>query len=239
MEKITVFIVDKQTFLREGIAHGLSLYQDIEVVGGCAPTDDALSLIEAFSPNVVLLSVDEPFQRGLDLGRQIATRCPGTAVIALASNPDDDQLFQAIKGGIVAYLSKDVSAEELAGAIGRITQGERPINESLLIRPKVAEQVLRRFQDMSLMGTMETVATPLSPRETEILKLVAEGNANKRIAYTLKISEQTIKNHITSILRKLNANDRTHAVVTAIRQGWISVGEPGQKTVGHNMDIYR
>jgi len=67
MEKITVFIVDKQTFLREGIAHGLSLYQDIEVVGGCAPTDDALSLIEAFSPNVVLLSVDEPFQRGLDL----------------------------------------------------------------------------------------------------------------------------------------------------------------------------
>jgi len=152
-------------------------------------------------------------------------------VIALASNPDDDQLFQAIKGGIVAYLSKDVSAEELAGAIGRITQGERPINESLLIRPKVAEQVLRRFQDMSLMGTMETVATPLSPRETEILKLVAEGNANKRIAYTLKISEQTIKNHITSILRKLNANDRTHAVVTAIRQGWISVMEPGQKTL--------
>jgi DNA-binding NarL/FixJ family response regulator len=84
---------------------------------------------------------------------------------------------------------------------------------------------------MSLMGTMETVATPLSSRETEILKLVAEGNANKRIAYTLKISEQTIKNHITSILRKLNANDRTHAVVTAIRQGWISVGEPGQKTL--------
>jgi DNA-binding NarL/FixJ family response regulator len=79
--------------------------------------------------------------------------------------------------------------------------------------------------------TMETVATPLSPRETEILKYVAEGNGNKQIAYTLKISEQTIKNHVTSILRKLDANDRTHAVVLAIRQGWISVGEPAQKTL--------
>jgi len=232
MERITVFIVERQTLLREGIAHGLSVFQDIEVEGGCASTDDALSLIEAFSPNVVLLSVDDPFQRGLDLGRQITTRCPGSAVIALASNPDDDQLFQAIKGGVFAYLSKDVSAEELAGAIRRIAQGERLISESLLRRPRVAEQVLRQFQDISLMGkTMETVATPLSPRETEILKYVAEGNGNKQIAYTLKISEQTIKNHITSILRKLNANDRTHAVVTAIRQGWISVMEPGQKTL--------
>jgi DNA-binding NarL/FixJ family response regulator len=231
VDKTTVFIVDKQTLFREGIAHGLSAYHDIEIAGGCASADDALGLIEAFSPNVVLLSIDEPFQRGLDLGRQIAIRCPGTSVIALASNPDDDQLFQAIKGGVVAYLSKDISAEELAGAIIKVGQGERIINESLLVRPKVAEQVLRRFQDMSLMGkVMETVATPLSPREMEILKLVAEGNANKGIAYTLKISEQTIKNHITSILRKLNANDRTHAVVTAIRQGWISVGEPSHKT---------
>ena len=231
MDRITVFIVDRQTLFRDGIAHGLSTYQDIEVVGGCASTDDALGLIEAFAPNVVLLSVDDTFQRGLDLGRQIATRCPVSGVIALTSNADDDQLFQAIKGGVVAYLSKDVSAEELVGGIRRVARGERLIGETVLVRPKVAEQVLRRFQDISLMGkALEAVATPLSPREMEILKHVAEGNANKQIALILKISEQTIKNHMTSILQKLDANDRTHAVVLALRQGWISIGENAQKT---------
>lgn len=230
MDRISVFIVDRQALFRDGIAHGLAIYRDIEVVGGCASTDDALGLIEAFAPNVVLLSVDDTFQRGLDLGRQIATRCPVAAVVALTSNADDDQLFQAIKGGVVAYLSKDVSAEELAGSIRRVAQGERLIGETVLVRPKVAEQVLRKFQDITLMGkAMETVSTPLSPREMEILKYVAEGNANKQIALLLKISEQTIKNHMTSILQKLDANDRTHAVVLALRQGWISIGEEAQK----------
>ena len=229
VERTTVFIVDRQALFRDGVAHGLSIYPDIEVVGGCASSDDALGLIEAFSPNVVLLSVDDQFQRGLDLGRQITTRCPGAAVVALTSNAHDDQLFQAIKSGAVAYVGKDVSAEELAGAIRRVAQGERLIGESVLSRPRVAEQALRQFQDISLMGKiMETVATPLSPRETEILKYIAEGKPKKQTPHILRISEQTIKNHISSILQKLDANDRTHAVVLAIRQGWISLGESVQ-----------
>ena len=127
-------------------------------------------------------------------------------------------------------MSKEVSAEELAGAIKRIRSGERPINETLLSRPRAAEHVLRQFQDLSLLGkAMETLATPLTPRETETLKYVAEGYSNKQIAHVLGISEQTIKNHITSILDKLDANDRTHAVVLALRQGWIDINESGVK----------
>ena len=200
MDKIIVFIVDLQTLYREGVRQALSANESMSVVGDSAPSGEALTLVEAFAPNVVLVDVDLPLLRGLDLARQITTRCPQTAVIALTSSADDDQLFQAIRSGVVAYLSKEISAEELASAIKRIREGERPINESLLGRPRVAEQVLRQFQDLSLLGkAMETLATPLTPRETETLKYVAEGYSNKQIAHSLGISEQTIKNHVTSI----------------------------------------
>lgn len=226
MEKITVFLVDKQTLYRQGIRQALSGCNDVQIVGECTPGGEAIGLIEAFMPNIVLLDVDLPLLRGLDLGRQITTRCPNVSVIALTSSPDDEQLFQAVKTGVVAYLTKDIAPEELASAIRRIHNGERPINDSLLTRPRVAEQVLRQFQDLTLMGkAMETLATPLTPRETETLKYVAEGYSNKQIAHVLGISEQTIKNHVTSILNKLDANDRTHAVVLAMRQGWIEIGE--------------
>lgn len=226
MEKITVFIIDKQTLYRQGIRQALSAGDDLNIVGECAPSTEAVGLVEAFMPSVVLLDVDLPLLRGLDLGRQITTRCPNVAVIALTSSPDDEQLFQAVRTGVVAYLTKDIAPDELANAIRRIHKGERPVNDTLLSRPKVAEQVLRQFQDLTLMGkAMETLATPLTPRETETLKYVAEGYSNKQIAHVLGISEQTIKNHVTSILNKLDANDRTHAVVLALRQGWIDIGE--------------
>ena len=105
------------------------------------------------------------------------------------------------------------------------SQGEYPINESLMTRPNVAQRVLKQFEDISSMGkAIETVIAPLTRRETQILNYVAEGNTNKQIADILGISEQTIKSHVSAILRKLNANDRAHAVALAIRNGWISVG---------------
>lgn len=230
MEKTTVFVVDRQSLYRQGVRQALSADEGVSVVGDCAPGPEALDLLEAFAPNVVLLDVDPPMLRGLDLARQVTTRCPGAAVIVLSPSPDDDQLFQAIRSGVVAYLGKDVSGADLAAAIKRVGQGGRPINDSLLARPRVAEQVLRQFQDLSLMGkAMVTLATPLTPRETETLKYIAEGYSNKQIAHALGISEQTIKNHVTSILSKLDANDRTHAVVLAFRQGWIDIGESAAK----------
>jgi DNA-binding NarL/FixJ family response regulator len=118
-------------------------------------------------------------------------------------------------------LNKKATAEELVSTIRRARNGEYPINESLT-RPTVAKHVLKQFQDIASIGkVMEAVAAPLTQRETQILNYIAQGNSNKQIAYILNISEQTIKNHVSSILRKLNANDRAHAVALAMRNGWI------------------
>ena len=119
-------------------------------------------------------------------------------------------------------------------------RGEYPINDSLLDRPGAARQVLQLFQSFSLMGKhVESLISPLTQREVEILKYVAEGNSNKRIAYAFCISEQTIKNHVASILRKLNANDRTHAVVVAVRNGWLNIEEVLDIPAREEIAIYR
>jgi len=222
--ELTIFIVGKQPIFRRGIRQALSSYKDMEVMGEFELTTDVLSQIESLLPDIVLIDIGTPLAVGFGLARQIAIRYPRIAVVALTSSLNDEQLFQAIKSGVVAFLSEDIAADELAGILRRIGRGEYPINNSLLDRPNTARQVLQLFQSFSLKG-MESLIVPLSQRETEILKYVAEGNPNKRIAHTLGIGEQTIKNHITSILRKLNANDRTHAVVLAIRSGWLNVSE--------------
>ena len=186
--------------------------------------DEALA--DSVAPDVVLLGIDTPATNGLDLGRKITRHHPNIRVVVLSPDPSDEELFEVIKTGSVAYLSKNTSREELADTIKQASRGQYPINESLTTRPKVAEHVLRQFQNMTSLGKpMEAVAAPLTQRETQILSHIAEGNSNKQIARLLEISEQTIKNHVSSILRKLNANDRAHAVALAMRNGWISAGK--------------
>ena len=225
MKNILVMIIDKQAFIRAGVCQALSQQPDFEVLEG-DPDDNPLGIIEESSPNAVLLDIDFPSLSGLKLGRQIIRRHPNIRLIMLSTNLDNGELFEIIKTGAVAYLNKNTTSEELASVIRQACRGEYPINDSLLAKPKVAEHVLRQFQDIVAMGkTMETITAPLTHRETQILNYVADGNSNKQIAKILEISEQTIKNHVSSILRKLNANDRTHAAVLAIRYGWISAEE--------------
>jgi len=222
-------VIDNNSLFREGLRQALNQIEDIEVVDECGIGDEALELIANFSPDVVLLDIGLPSLAGLKLGRQITQRSPGISVITLTPYEDDEQLFQATKSGAVCYLSKDATADEIAQAIKRIHRGEHIITETVLTRPRVAERVLKQFQSLSLMGAaMETLAAPLTPRELEVLSYVARGYINKQIAHKLSISEQTIKNHMSSVLRKLDANDRTQAVVLAMHYGWIplEVKEP-------------
>ena len=222
--KLAVFIVDSQPLFRQAIRQVLQ--EDMEVMGESELTPDIWRTIESLLPDIVLVDVGLPSLSGFRIARQIATRCPGVAVVILTPSPDDDQLFQALKSGAAAISSKSIGAEELVCLLTKVGQGEYPINEALLRWPSAARKVLQLFKNLSLMGKdIETLMTPLSPRETEILRHIAGGNSNKRIAHTLGIGEQTIKNHITSIMRKLNANDRTHAVVLAMHQGWLNVAE--------------
>ena len=225
MDKIVAMLVDKQAFFRAGMRQALSDEDDLELVD-YEPNQNLMELIEVSSPNVLLLDIDYPSLSGLELCREIVRRYPNTKVVMLTPTPDDDELFEVIKTGAVAYLSKNATSEELSQVIRQAYSGEYPINDSLIARPRVAEHVLRQFQEIVSMGkAMEVIAAPLTPRETQILSYIADGNSNKQIARVLQISEQTIKNHVSSILRKLNANDRAHAVVLAIRYGWISIEE--------------
>jgi RNA polymerase sigma factor (sigma-70 family) len=223
MNKIQVIIISQQVFFRQGIEHSLSKVRDITISATAEISDEVLSIIDKLPPDVALLDIDTPSGAGLKLVRKIKQHLPTIGVVVLTSNPDDAQLFQALKAQAVAYLGKEVTASELVNTIRGVSRGEHPINESLTTRPKLAEQVLQQFQELSLRSEAESFISPLTPREMEILRYIAQGYLNKQIAAELDISEQTIKNHVTSILRKLNANARTEAVVVAIKQGLISL----------------
>ena len=221
--RIQVFVVSQQTLFQQGIEHSLSDTEDIAVSGAAAVNGEVLSDIDTMPPDVALVDIDGPSDSGLTLAHKIKQRSPNVGVIVLTSNPTDDQLFQALKAQAGAYLSKEITADQLVNTIRRVASGEHPINESLTTRPKVAEQVLHQFQELSWRSEAQVLISPLTARETEILNYIAQGYLNKQIAIKLGISEQTIKNHVTSILRKLNANARTEAVVVAIKQGIISI----------------
>lgn len=222
-EKVQVFIISQQSLFRYGIQHSLASVQDISVVGTTDVSDGILTTIDNMPPDVALLDIDGSPDAGLALARKIKQHSSSIAIVVLASNPNDEQLFEVLKGQAASYLSKETTAEQLVDTIRRVAHGEHPINESLNARPKVAEQVLLQFQELSRRTEAEAFISPLTPREMEILKFIGQGYLNKQIAAELGISEQTIKNHVTSILRKLNANARTEAVVLALRQGLITI----------------
>ncbi len=222
-DKIQVFLVSQQSLFQQGIKHSLAGMADIEVSGVGGVSNEGLAAIDTSPPDVAIVDIDGPSDDGLVLARKIKQRSPNIGVIVLTSNPSDAQLFQSLKSQAVAYSSKEVTADQLADTVRRVARGEHPINESLTTRPKVAEQVLHQFQELYWRSEAEGFISPLTRRETEILSYIGQGYLNKQIASELGISEQTIKNHVTSILRKLNANARTEAVIIAIKQGLITI----------------
>ena len=223
MTTIKLCIISPQSLFRQGVRHSLAGMSGIEIISEAEANDEAVSAVESSLPDVVLVDIDTPSENGLKLARQIRQRLPNIGVIVITSNPDDEQLFQAIKAQAAAYLNKDITAEELVNAVKRTAKGEHPINESFVSHPKVAEQVLHHFRELPLGQGTESIVSPVTPREQEILNYMAKGYLNKQIALALEISEQTVKNHVTSILRKLNANARTQAVVEAIKHGLVTI----------------
>jgi two-component system response regulator DegU len=222
--KIQIFIISQQSLFLQALEHTVADTEDIVILGTTGVNNDVLKAIDNLPPDVALLDIDGSAEAGLDLARKIKARSPNIGVIVLTSNPDDNQLFLVLKAQAVAYLNKELTGQQLIEIIRRVAKGEHPINEALTNRPKVAEHVLQQFQELSSRSEAEAFISPLTPREIEILEYIAQGFLNKQIAAELGISEQTIKNHVTSILRKLNANARTEAVVVAIKQGLIKIG---------------
>lgn len=218
---IKVWIFSQQPLFRQGVRNAFSTTKDIEIAGEAKLTDKLSKIIEVMPPDIAIIDIDAAPGSGLNLASRIKQVTPSTAVIALASSINDEQLFEAIKSRASAYMSKDINSQELINIVRRVSNGEHPINDSLSSRPKVAAHVLSQFQELYQQQEVESLISPLTSRETEIVEYMAQGYANKQIAAKLKISEQTIKNHVTSILSKLDANARTEAVVKAIKRGLI------------------
>ena len=224
--KTRVVIVDGHTLFRRGVRNILELEPDIEVVGEAGTGREALTTIEELTPDVVLMDLGLPTPNGIETTQRVKRELPRTAVIVLASNDDEDQLFEAIKVGAAAYVLKDIDPTDLIAIIRRVRAGEYLINDKVFSKPAVASRVLKEFRELAVYGAeAQPVFAPLSPREVEILDNIAQGMTNKQVAYALSISEQTVKNHMSSILRKLSVNDRTQAVVYAMKQGWIRIPE--------------
>jgi DNA-binding NarL/FixJ family response regulator len=219
-------IVDDHALFRVGIRGILQQEPDLEIVGEADDPRSALDAAFSTNPDVILMDLSLPAPGGIETTQRIRRELPATAIVVLATDEDEEALFDAIKAGAAAFILKDIAPEDLVMVIRRVAIGEFLINDKVFSKPAVASRVLKEFRELAVYGQEAApIFAPLSPREVEILDNIAQGMTNKQVAYALSISEQTVKNHMSSILRKLSVNDRTQAVVYAMRQGWIRMPE--------------
>ena len=212
---IRVVLVDDQTLVRRGLRALLELAGDIAIVGEAEDGVEGAAIIRRERPDVVLLDVRMPKAGGLDLLRELRQSGELPPTILLTTFDDDDALLEGVKAGARGYLLKDVSLEQLTGAIRAVAAGET------LIRPAVTERVLRGLEHVRRDFDALDPPDPLTKREVEILRLMAGGYSNREIAEALGTAEGTIKNHASSILSKLGVRDRTRAVLKALERGYI------------------
>ena len=225
-EPTRILVVDDHALFRVGIRDILGQEPDFIVVGEGVDSRTAFDLAVQLMPDIVLMDLSLPGVGGIETTQRLKRELPSAGIIVLADEEDEDALFDAIKAGAAAFILKDVSPDDLVTIVRRVRGGEYLINDKVFAKPSVAGRVLKEFRELAIYGQeAQPIFAPLSPREVEILDNIAQGMTNKQVAFALSISEQTVKNHMSSILRKLSVNDRTQAVVYAMRQGWIKMPE--------------
>jgi len=223
----SIVVVHAHTFFREGLRHNLATLPDFRIAGEASNGQQAIQLVDYTDPDLVLMEIDLPGVNGLEVSRAIKRSHPHVGIILLSSSIDGQQVVKAIRAGVAAFVPRNISWDDLLITLYEVRKGTYPINDLVLSLPEVAAQVLGAFRQMAVDEDTQSVYSPLSPRELQVLELIAAGRTNKEIALLLDISNQTVKNHVSSILRKLAVNDRTQAVVYAMRRGWIKVALPG------------
>lgn len=214
---IKLLIVDDQALFREGLRILLSVQPDFKVVGEASNGEEALRMAVTFQPNVVLMDLRMPVMDGVTATKRLHETLQKCKVIVLTTFDDDDLVFDGLRAGAVGYLLKDVSSEVLFEAIRAASRGE------YFLLPSITAKVMAEFSRLSrltpsMSGSLEE---QLSPRETEVLRMVATGASNREIAENLVIAEGTVKNHLTNILGKLSVKDRMQAVLKAKEYGLI------------------
>jgi DNA-binding NarL/FixJ family response regulator len=208
---ICVLLVDDQSLVRQGLKALLELEPDLRVVGEADNGQTAIELVEALQPDVILMDVRMPVMDGVAATREIGKRFAGTKVLVLTTFDDDEYVAAAMRYGAMGYLLKDTPSEELAAAIRAVYKGYAQLG------PGLVQKVMSKVPPPTLAESRSLPPgfTELTPRECEVLRLIATGTSNQEIAASLYISEGTVKNHVTNILRRLNLRDRTQAAILA------------------------
>jgi DNA-binding NarL/FixJ family response regulator len=219
MEQINVFIVDSEDIMRKGLVELLSKDKNIEVLGSASKGDDVIELIDKKPPDIMLIDLRMQNVNGVELIKKVTKKHPDIRCIIFTRYDefDEEYIFDSIKAGAKGYLLKKIPFSELIKAIKTIYGG------GTLLSPKIAKSVFNRFRELAEgkhTGSME-----LSDREKEVVKLIAQGLSNKRIAGKLFISTKTVKTHVANIMEKLDVSNRTEAVVSSIRKGLIDIEE--------------
>ncbi len=214
-EAIRILIADDHPIVREGVRTLISTEPGMTCVGEACDGDAAVRLYRDLQPDVLLLDLMMPRKDGITAIQEIKRLDPGARVLVLTSFADDDKLFPAIKAGALGYLLKDSSPQELLRAIRQVFQGESSLH------PMIARKVL---QELNRPSTLPLSQEPLSEREVQVLNLIAGGLSNQEIAGKLVISEHTVRNHVRSILSKLQLANRTQAALYALRNGPLATG---------------
>ena len=214
-DPVTILLVDDQRLMREGLRTLLELESGLRVVGEASQGQEALDQYASLQPDVVLMDVRMPVMDGVESTRQLMSQWPRCRVIILTTFDDDEYVFEGLRAGALGYLLKDVSIQELADAIRTVMAG------GVLIEPSVARKVVAEFARMtsSAPTTRFGLDEPLSEREIDILRLLAQGLTNREIAQRLFLAEGTVKNYVTNILSKIGVRDRTQAALRARELG--------------------
>lgn len=228
---IRIVLVEQYALVRQVLRDMLRDQPDVEVIAEASDVDQAEPIVQLETPDVVLIDTNLPVATVVPAVQRLKRQCPGSQIVLLSHERGDDELFAAIRAGAAAYVVDDARPAELLRTIRAVAGGEYVIDRVVAARPAVARHVLEAFRDASLYGgaapgdPASSAFAPLSARETAILEAVAEGLTNKRIGEMLSISEQTVKNHVSNILRKLAVNGRTQAVLYALKKSWISISD--------------
>ncbi|NNU85359.1 response regulator transcription factor [Geobacillus sp. BMUD] len=222
--KTRIAIIDDHQLFREGIKRILEFEGDFEVVAEGSDGSEALSIVETYRPDLVLMDINMPDINGVEATKQLIEAYPDTKVVVLSIHDDENYVMRALQTGATGYLLKEMDADTLIEAVRIVAEG------GSYLHPKVTHNLIREYRRLATekggAAVKQEVRRPLhllTRRECEVLQLLADGKSNRAIGEALYISEKTVKNHVSSILQKLNVNDRTQAVVVAIKNGWVEV----------------
>lgn len=227
--KIKIVIIDDHQLFREGVKRILAMEDGFEVVAEGGDGSEALSLVEAHNPDVILMDINMPKVNGVEATRHLVSTYPDVKVLILSIHDDESYVTHVLKTGAAGYLLKEMDADSLIQAVRVVADG------GAYIHPKVTHNLINEYRRLATEGDNNETEIGfreveyrkplhlLTRRECEVLQLMTDGQSNRAIGESLYISEKTVKNHVSNILQKLNVNDRTQAVVESIKKGWVKV----------------